>query len=184
MIAVVGDVSGKGMPAALIMSRATSSFRRLARASASPHALLAQLNHALVEQFPDDSFVTVACVQLDAAGRCGVVANAGHALPLMRRGGAVTPLGWASGPPLGMLPGQSYIGEQFELCPGDIVILMTDGVSEALNPARDPLELRALLRLVAEAPRDLDEIHRRILAAIDAATDDVTLLSLELVGHA
>src|SRR5262249_55434471 len=85
--AVIGDVSGKGMAAALVMARVSSEFRRLARGECPPEALLGQLNAAMCEQSPDDSFVTAACLQLDAARRTVRVANAGHVLPLLRRAG-------------------------------------------------------------------------------------------------
>jgi len=188
--AVIGDVSGKGMAAALIMSRVSSDFRRLARTRLSPPALLGELNTAVAEQAPEDTFVTVACVHLDAARRRGVVANAGHVLPIVRQAtGRVRALGGGSGPPLGMVPGQTYAGAEFDLLPGDVVILMTDGVAESLDPGRNPLELGRLLELVAAAPHDGAEINRRILAEVDrsagpARTDDVTLLALQLCDQA
>src|SRR5262249_61175133 len=65
-IAVIGDVAGKGVPAALLMSRVSHDFRRLARAGLSPRELLTQLNASLFEQSTDEAFVTAECVSLDA----------------------------------------------------------------------------------------------------------------------
>ena len=189
LTAVVGDVSGKGMSAALVMSRVTSTFRRLAQTTRSPQQLLTQLDAALAGQFPEETFVTAACVRLDAHTKKATVVNAGHVLPIVRRRGAAQAIDWSSGPPLGMTPGHHYEGFTFDLTPGDIVLLCTDGVVEALNEERNPLELGAMLHLVGHAPQDLDEIHRRILAAVAEKTDenyhdDVTLLAFELTASA
>src|SRR5262249_3499549 len=114
------------------------------------------------------------------------VANAGHVLPLVRRtSGAVMPLGRASGPPVGMLPAQSYADDVFPLDVGDLVLLMTDGVLDALHREDDQLGLWSIIDLLAKAPRDLDEINRRIVALVQERSDgrcrdDVTLLGLEV----
>src|SRR5262249_60766252 len=114
----------------------------------------------------DARLVPGACRQLDAARRTVRVANAGHVLPLLRRaGGEVLPLGSASGPPLGMLPGQSYLTEEFALAAGDIVVLMTDGVVEALDSEADPFGMSGLLDLISRAPPHPAEINRPRLTA-------------------
>jgi serine phosphatase RsbU (regulator of sigma subunit) len=187
IIAVVGDVSGKGVPAALTMSRVSSDFRRLARTGLSAGSLLAQLNQLVCEHTTEEVFVTAVCLCLDArAGRLEI-ANAGHVLPLLRRKiGVVEKLGEASGLPLGMLPGQSYEQQEVPLSTGDIVLLMTDGVVEALDSDADRLGGSALADLVATAPPDILEINRRILDEIagsnqDRPADDVTLLTVEAI---
>jgi serine phosphatase RsbU (regulator of sigma subunit) len=188
VMAVVGDVSGKGVAAALVMSRVSSEFRRLAQMTDSPQELLTQLNHSMVEQSPDDTFVTAACLRLHGCERTLRCANAGHLLPLLRRkAGQVAPIGRASGPPLGMLPWQAYVDQEFEIDDGDIVLLMTDGVAEALQSEGDPFGVTALRGLVAAAPHDVDAINSAIMAAVDTRgarrADDVTLLALELQGR-
>jgi phosphoserine phosphatase RsbU/P len=189
LAAVIGDVSGKGVSAALFMSRVSSEVRRLAPTLKSPWRLLDALNRRFGSDGADDTFVTAASVELDAAARRVNVANAGHVVPLVRRAsGAVLPLGGPSGPPIGMLPHPSYREESFSLGVGDVVILMTDGVPEALHREFDALGTWRLLDLIARAPRDPAEINRRILDAVDregtGSVDDVTLLSIEVTAEA
>jgi len=187
LVAVIGDVAGKGVAGALMMSRISSEIRRLAGvAQLAPREILTQLNESFSALGVDDSFVTAACVKLDRSTRRLTVANAGHVLPLVRRAsGAVMPLGRASGPPVGMLPAQSYADDVFPLDAGDIVLLMTDGVLDALHRDDDQLGLWSVIDLLAKAPRDLDEINRRIVSLVEQRTggnrpDDLTLLTLEV----
>jgi serine phosphatase RsbU (regulator of sigma subunit) len=186
LMAVIGDVAGKGVAGALMMSRVSSEIRRLVGSTdASPSAILAKLNDSFAALGVDDSFITAACVKLDKQARRLTVANAGHVLPLVRRAsGAVLPLGRASGPPVGMLPEQVYADDVFPFGPGDIVLLMTDGVLDALHRDDDQLGLWTVIDLLATAPRDLAEINRRIVEVVDERTggtriDDLTLLALE-----
>jgi sigma-B regulation protein RsbU (phosphoserine phosphatase) len=118
------------------------------------------------------------------------VANAGHVVPLLRRAsGEVVPLGAASGPPVGMLPTQRYRDESFTLEVGDIVVLMTDGIMEALHDENDEMGMAQLIALIGKGPRNLGEINTRIIEAVDertrgAITDDITILSLEVTPRA
>jgi serine phosphatase RsbU (regulator of sigma subunit) len=189
LTAVIGDVSGKGVPAALLMSRISSDFRRLAATASSPQSLLAQLNHAMAEHAPDDAFATAVCLRLDARGRRMRIANAGHLAPLLRRmGGQVLAVGPTSGLPLGMLPAQSYPEQEVPLSPGDLVILMTDGVVEALDHEVDRMGVDRLRAIISAAPHDGAEIQQRLLAEVgrqleksrSRRLDDLTLLALEL----
>lgn len=191
LLAVIGDVAGKGVAGALMMSRISSEIRRLAAVpTMTPRELLTQLNESFAALGVDDSFVTAACVKLDKPARRLTVANAGHVLPLVRRGsGAVMPLGRASGPPVGMLAATSYTDDVFPLDAGDIVLLMTDGVLDALHRDDDQLGLWSIIDLLAKAPRDLDEINRRIVSLVHQRTggvapDDLTLLGLEVRDEA
>jgi serine phosphatase RsbU (regulator of sigma subunit) len=186
LMAVIGDVAGKGVAGALMMSRISSEIRRLvAQPEMTPSQLLNQLNDSFAALGLDDSFITAACVKLDKSAHRLTVANAGHVLPLVRRAsGAVMPLGRASGPPVGMLPHQSYSDDVFPLAAGDIVLLMTDGVLEALHRDEDQLGMWTVIDLLTKAPRDLAEINRRIVSAVEqraagATMDDLTLLALE-----
>ena len=84
LLATIGDVSGKGVTAALMMSRVTSELRRLAYETSGPAEILTRLNRSL-RGMQDDRFVTVVCVLLDVPNRRWVVANGGHVVPLLRR---------------------------------------------------------------------------------------------------
>src|SRR5581483_257132 len=128
------DVSGKGVSGAMLMSRCASEVRRLIRDAQPPAILLAALNDSFAQAGCEESFVTAACLELNAPERRVTIANAGHVLPLLRRAnGDVLAIGTASGPPVGMLPGQSYRDESVVLDVGDMLILMTDGILDALH---------------------------------------------------
>jgi sigma-B regulation protein RsbU (phosphoserine phosphatase) len=187
LLAAIGDVSGKGVTAALMMSRISSELRRLAAETTGPGEILARLNSSLPGRMQDDRFVTVACVLLDRPKGRWVVANAGHVVPLLRRrSGTVVGLSYASGPPIGMMPEATYDEEVFLVEPGDILLLATDGVFELFEGHRRPCSTMGQCHLIEEvqkAPHDLAAIHRHILSAVERAAegrDDVALLGLEL----
>jgi serine phosphatase RsbU (regulator of sigma subunit) len=188
--AVIGDVSGKGVAAALLMSRLASDLRRFGPPAESPRTLLHELQRLIEMDAPDDTFATVACVRFDPARGRALVANAGHVPPLLRRAnGQVAPFGRASGPPLGVTTSQFYADEEIALAPGDMIFLMTDGLVEALDRPGDHLGMRLLLSLIADAPSDLDLIQQRILAAVERErlmrqVDDVTLVAIEITAPA
>jgi hypothetical protein len=187
LVAAIGDVSGKGVTAALMMSRISSELHRLAAETNGPAQMLSRLNTLMRGAMQDDRFVTVVCVLLDVPNRRWVVANAGHVVPMLRRrSGTVSGLAYSSGPPIGMIPDAEYENEIIPLESRDILVLATDGVFENLAGPRRPCSTMGQCRLtdiVAAAPHDLAEIHRRILQAAESATvgrDDVALLGLEL----
>jgi serine phosphatase RsbU (regulator of sigma subunit) len=188
LLAMIGDVSGKGVAAALMMSRVSSELHQLAAQKVHPAEMLTRVNRSLQERTRDDRFVTVVCVLLDLRSRRWLVANAGHVVPILRRAnGTVIRLAYASGPPLGMVPMHAYNEEEFEAHPKDILLLVTDGVFEILDGQREPCSTMGTCRLndlIATAPHDLSEIRRAILDAVATASagsrDDVALLGLEL----
>jgi hypothetical protein len=187
LLAAIGDVSGKGVTAALMMSRISSELHRLAAETTGPAEMLGRLNSSLPGRMQDDRFVTVVCVLLDMPNRRWVVSNAGHVVPLLRRqSGTVIGLAHASGPPIGMIPSAVYEDEVFPLESKDILLLATDGVFELFAGHRRPCSTMGQCRLadvLEKAPHDLAEIHRRILATVEATgkgRDDVALLGLEL----
>jgi serine phosphatase RsbU (regulator of sigma subunit) len=186
VMATIGDVSGKGVSGALLMARATSELRRISAVQGSPARVLNELDDALSGQICDDTFVTAACVSLDRKRRRVTVANAGHVLPLVRRAsGKVHTFGNPSGPPLAMVGGVAYVDEVIRFDRGDILLLMTDGILDALHTEEDPLGMLALEALVRRMPPDIFDINRRILAAVaergGLRTDDITLLAIEML---
>jgi len=187
LLATIGDVSGKGVTAALMMSRVMSELRRLAHETSGPAEILTRLNRSM-RGMQDDRFVTVVCVLLDVPNRRWVVANGGHVVPLLRRrSGVISGMAYSLNPPLGMIPMPEYRDEVFPLESRDIVLLATDGVLEMLSGGpRDVCSTMGQCQLVdvfRKAPHDLAEIHRLILNSGEASTrgrDDVALLGLEL----
>jgi sigma-B regulation protein RsbU (phosphoserine phosphatase) len=181
---IIGDVAGKGVSAALMMARLGVECRRRLQAGVAPRELLAEMNRALCLLLPDDSFATAAAMRLDSVAGTLTIANAGHVLPVVKRAaGGVLPIGRQAGMALGMLADETYTEQTLPLAKGDIVILMTDGVVEALD--RDPRNMWQLLDLIVQAPHDVGAISYAILQAVERQlgarrADDVTLLSFML----
>lgn len=134
LLILVGDVSGKGIPASLFMVRTSSLVRLLGRHCAEPETILAQLNDELSADNPSCMFVTMVCVVYEPATGRIVMANAGHNRPvLLRKGSAPS---WAiakAGIALGFEPGLVFPRTELVLQPGDSLVLYTDGVNEAFN---------------------------------------------------
>ncbi len=191
VMGVIGDVSGKGVTAALTMGRVSADIRRMATEVSGPAELLERLNHTLSVRLQDDRFVTALCVLLDAPNKKWIFANAGHVLPLLRRStGVVSRVAYSSGPPLGIVPHAQYRQEVISVAAKDILLLATDGVFEILSAPRRPCSTMGQCQftdLVGSAPHDVTEISRRIvLSAEEAATtavrDDLALLGLQIGG--
>jgi serine phosphatase RsbU (regulator of sigma subunit) len=128
----VGDVSGKGVSAALYMARLASEIRYLAVGQSRPAPILERLNEVLVAGGSDGMFVTLILCIVDTKLHRMAVANAGHHPPVVcSGGGTVISLPVPGNVPLGVMPGAKFEEALFELDPGDTVVLYTDGVNEA-----------------------------------------------------
>src|ERR1022692_2857845 len=189
VMGVIGDVSGKGVTAALTMARVSADIRRMATEVSGPAELLERLNHTLVARMQDDRFVTALCVLLDAPNKRWIFANAGHVLPLLRRStGVVSRVAYSSGPPLGIVAHAQYREETISVAAKDILLLATDGVFEVLSAPRRPCSTMGqcqFTELVGSAPHDIGEISRRIVATARSSAgprDDLTLLGLQIGG--
>ena len=180
----VGDVAGKGMPAALLMASICPEVRHLARAGVDPHEVLARVNRHVYDADVDGRFVTLALAELDTREHRMRVFNAGHTDPLVRRaGGRVEVVGRVgSGPPLGADPDSVYGADIISLGPGDVVILYTDGVTEAMDRDGRMFGEERLLRTVAGAPEGVAQVGEAIVAAVRGHAvgrsqfDDITLV--------
>ena len=147
---VIADVSGHGVPAAFFMAVARTNLRELAAHHPDPGVCLAHTNDALCAQNPLDLFVTVFYCVLDPTSGVLRYANGGHNPPYIRHeAGPVESLSGAGGLVLGAMPGTNYPTHTVQLSRGDRLVLYTDGVTEAFNPAE---ELYGTQRLV-------DEVH-------------------------
>ena len=184
---VIGDVSGKGVTAALTMARVSADVRRFAVDVSGPAEFLERLNNSVTARMADHRFVTALAVLLDLPKRRWVFANAGHVLPLLRRStGVVSRVAYSSGPPLGIMAHAQYQEEVVSMASKDILLLATDGVFEVLSAPRRPCSTMGqcqLTELVSSAPHDIVEIDRQIVATAQAATgggDDLTLLGLQV----
>ncbi|MCZ6661097.1 MAG: SpoIIE family protein phosphatase [bacterium] len=182
---VIGDVSGKGVSAALYMARLVSEIRHLALRLEEPGAVLSALNDQLAAGAQAGMFVTLVCALLDPATGRLAVANAGHLPPLVRPEGGGTPLvlDEGVGPPLGVLAGTPYIASLHTLEKGQVVALYTDGVVEAQSADRNFFGMERLEETLARAGGPPRAVCERILEAVDtfvggyAQHDDLTLVT-------
>lgn len=164
---VLGDVSGKGIPAALMVSTLHSALRLLLDQSELGPTLLERLNRHILESSMPNKFITMLIAEVEpGSGRLRYM-NAGHnpAL-LLRRGGAVEELG-ADGVPLGLLPASRYPMREIAMEPGDLLCLYSDGITEAESADEEefgPERLTGLLRGHRNRPLQdvLDSIHHAV----------------------
>src|ERR687896_405484 len=130
---VVGDATGHGMPAALVMATTRGMLRAVVRSSESPGEVLARVNEALVAEIPPSTFVTCFYGVLDPENGRFRYANAGHNLPCRRHDGQADELR-ARGMPLGLMPGMSYEEKEVVLEKGESALFYSDGLVEAHDP--------------------------------------------------
>jgi serine phosphatase RsbU (regulator of sigma subunit) len=179
----VADVSGKGLPASLLMSNMQATLRALAGRNVSLVELATETNELLHATSPSNKFVTAILLEIDPASGRGRYVNAGHnECVLMRRGGGEIELLKSTGLPLGMLPGMSYEEKEFQLQPGDLLALYSDGVPEAYDENEQEWgeeRLCDLLRKVNGEPAEsiVNKIFEEIDRFAGAAPqhDDITL---------
>jgi serine phosphatase RsbU (regulator of sigma subunit)/predicted ester cyclase len=181
---VVGDATGKGVPAALVMASARSMLRALAQASNSPGEVLRRVNDALVTDIPPNMFVTCFYAILDPKSATLSYANAGHDLPYLWRGGDADELR-ATGMPLGLMPGMSYEQKEIELDCGQGVFFYSDGLVEAHDPKGEMFGFPRLRALVAEQGEEgllgdfcLEALYSFVGEGWEQE-DDITLLTLK-----
>jgi predicted ester cyclase len=183
---VVGDATGKGVPAALVMASARSMLRALAQAleSSSPGEVLGRVNDSLVTDIPPNMFVTCFYAILDPESGHLVYANAGHDMPYLRRDGDAEELR-ARGMPLGLMPGMSYEEKETVLDAGEAVFFYSDGLVEAHDPKGEMFGFPRLRTLVAEHGEErslgnllLEELYSFVGEGWEQE-DDITLLTLE-----
>jgi serine phosphatase RsbU (regulator of sigma subunit)/anti-sigma regulatory factor (Ser/Thr protein kinase) len=182
---IVGDVTDKGVPAALVMATTRSVLRGAARRLVAPGAVLERTNDLLCPEIPPKMFVTCLYAILDPASGRLQYANAGHDLPYHRRADGVEELR-AVGMPLGLMPGTRYEEHEIALAPGDSVIFYSDGLVEAHDTRREMFGFPRLQAFVERhPPGDGSALIKTLLAELAAFTgpdaeqeDDITLVSL------
>jgi serine phosphatase RsbU (regulator of sigma subunit)/anti-sigma regulatory factor (Ser/Thr protein kinase) len=181
---VIGDVTDKGVPAALVMATTRSILRSAAHSELPPGAVLERTNDLLHLDIPPKMFVTCLYAILDPATGRLTYANAGHDLPYQRHGDSVCELR-ATGMPLGLMPGMHYEEKETILSPGDNILFYSDGLVEAHNPEREMFGFPHLAHLVETYATDtpLIEVLLNELTAFAGSDweqeDDVTLVTLQ-----
>ena len=188
LVLVMGDVSGKGIPASLFMVRASTLVRLLARQIREPELILAALNDELSAENPSLMFCTMLCAVFDRRTNRVVLANGGHTKPVLLRSGqapdwAVPALGTA----LGFDSGLTFQRTELTLEPGDAIVLYTDGVNEAFNPQGELYGNDRLLRDLATSSSSTasgvkTELLHHVRAFADGApqSDDIAVLVLRV----
>jgi len=186
---VVGDATGKGVPAALVMSTTCGMLRLAAQAlEASPGEVLEQVNEALSPNIPHNMFVTCFYAILDPSGGSLRYANAGHDLPYLRRrmgrSEERTEELRARGMPLGLMPGMSYEEGEVSLREDESILFYSDGLVEAHDPKGQMFGFRKLQALVADHDEEraledflLDELYSFVGEGWEQE-DDITLVTL------
>ncbi|MFN8487239.1 MAG: SpoIIE family protein phosphatase [Caldilineaceae bacterium] len=181
---VIGDVTDKGVPAALVMASTRSVLRGAAERYESPGAVLARVNNQLCPEMPARMFVTCLYAIFDPSTGHFWFANAGHNLPAQRTAQGVVEHK-ARGMPLGILPDMPYEEAETFLAPGDSILLYSDGLVEAHNAQREMFgfpRLRQLLALHAVEENMIDWLKMELATFTGPAweqEDDVTLVMLE-----
>ncbi len=181
---VIGDVTDKGVPAALMMASTRSVLRAIAQRLITPGEVLERVNDSLCPDTPPNMFVTCLYAVLDPSSGRLQYANAGHDLPYWRHSAGVSELR-ATGMPLGLMPGMTYEEKEIVLAPGDSVLFYSDGIVEAHNPRREMFGFPRLMKLVGEHAGGMD-LKDFLLDQLVAFTgpdweqeDDVTLVTLQ-----
>ena len=182
---VVGDATGKGVPAALVMSTTCGMLQLAARAldSPSPGEVLSQVNETLLARIPANMFVTCFYAILNPKRGHLVYANAGHDLPYLQHGGEAKELR-ARGMPLGLMPASSYEEKEIVLDAGESILFYSDGLVEAHDPEGQMFSFPRLRALVAEHTEEgalgeylLEELYSFVGEGWEQE-DDITLITL------
>ena len=179
---VMADVCGNGPSAAAPVSSLRWILRQTIARGEAPGAVLAALNDWMVDaQRSDDRFVTAVCVRIDATTGRGEVASAGHLGPFVKRAtGGAEELPLAVGLALGIFPSQAYQETPIELEPEDVLVLVTDGITDRLASPGDQLGQSALLERLARIRHGSESICSALLGSDARATEDATVLVIQM----
>jgi len=179
----LGDVSGKGMPAALMMMGLHARVHVLAESPGNLGDFMVRLNKATCATCPSNRFITFFFSVLDAATGGLRFANAGHNPPVLLRASGEPQMLEGGGPVLGIVPMAPYCEQSASLAPGDLLVLYSDGVTEANNPGYDEFGEERFIRVLSEnRARSAREILDAVTAALKeftagaAQADDITLV--------
>ena len=182
---VVGDVTDKGIPAALVMATTRTILRVLAQRLFPPSEVLKRSNEALVADIPPNMFITCLYAILDTESGRLVYANAGHDPPYLRQGGGSVEQLMARGMPLGLMPGMEYEEKEITLKRGECVLFYSDGLVEAHDPRREMFGFPRLQDLVGTHRSGKSSLIDFLLSELTSFTgedweqeDDITLVTL------
>jgi anti-sigma regulatory factor (Ser/Thr protein kinase) len=185
---VAGDVTDKGVPAALVMASTRSIIRAEAERLVSPSKVMERANDLLFPDIPAHMFVTCLYIVLDPKSGKMQFANAGHNLPYVRTGDGVVELR-ATGMPLGLMPGSKYDEVEASLGSGQTMLLHSDGLAEAHNDSGEMFGFPRMHELMSGADGGqavidtlLGELDR-FTAGVEEQEDDITLVAVQRSAH-
>lgn len=186
---VIADVSGKGVPAAILMAFLRASLRAASHIGYATHISMAKVNYLLWESIERNQFVTGFYGILDASNKTLAYSNAGHNPPLLIKANGETRFIYSGEQPLGMFQHTRYHEYHVVMDPGDVFVLYTDGATEAQSPTGEEFGRD---RLVEAVKRSLDKPAREMIASIQmavlewtasaGATDDVTFFVIKALN--
>jgi serine phosphatase RsbU (regulator of sigma subunit)/anti-sigma regulatory factor (Ser/Thr protein kinase) len=184
---IVADVTDKGVPAALVMATTRSMLRSAAEQLVSPCQVLRRANDLLCDDIPENMFVTCIYAVLNPSTGEVRYANAGHDLPYIRHADGISEL-YATGMPLGLMPGMDYEEKEMTIKPGETILFHSDGLAEAHNQQREMFGFPRLKEKMAAHQGGPDLINF-LVGELKSFTgegweqeDDVTLVVLENAG--
>lgn len=183
----VGDVSDKGVPAALFMSRTVTLAKMLVPRTENLSDLLSELNNELSENNDECMFITLFCAVIDPNSDQIRYACAGHNPPIVVKGGKAELLPLDSGSPLGLFPGRDYVESTATLGKGDRLVIYSDGITEAFDVQKNEFSEERLVELMAAFGSEHSAIEAgehilnevKIFAGEAAQSDDITVLILD-----
>lgn len=176
---VLADVSGKGLPAAFLMSSARTIFRVIAASEDSPSKVLTKVNDYLIGDLPSTRFITMIYLVLDPATGNITMANAGHMWPMHKSLNSVRQLDYESSFPLGIKK-EDYKEYEIKIESGDKLILYSDGVSEAANGQEIFFDERMIIDSLQKDAAGMCTIYADLKLFVDTAeqNDDITLVEI------
>jgi serine phosphatase RsbU (regulator of sigma subunit)/pSer/pThr/pTyr-binding forkhead associated (FHA) protein len=187
VVIMLGDVAGKGVPAALLMAKISADARFYMLTEPGPAAAVSQLNTHLHQAGLTDRFVTVAAILLDPREHVATLVNAGHLSPLLYRRSARTleeaVPNQVAGLPIGVLDGQVYASCQVRIGPGDSLLVFSDGVTDALDVQGNSFHARGVLASLQGGNYTPKTLGERLVRAVNqhaagrSQHDDITLVS-------
>ncbi|MGL4462672.1 MAG: PP2C family protein-serine/threonine phosphatase, partial [Planctomycetia bacterium] len=188
---ILGDVSGKGVPAALMMAKVSSDTKvALLTLPDDPAAAMEMINESVCAAGLEGKFMTMSLCIIDPRTNVMTIVNAGHMSPIIRSGGAALhePADDEhTGLPVGVMEGMSYVSVDYEIQPGDSVVIFSDGISEAMNARADEYStdrLRKRIKEVDMAPAALGEYVLRDVREHVAGYKQSDDISMVVFGRA
>jgi serine phosphatase RsbU (regulator of sigma subunit) len=188
MAVMLGDVAGKGVPAALMMAKLSADARSCMLSEPDPAKAISTLNDLLCQHTTDmDRFVTLAAALLDYQAHTVTLVNAGHPMPLLVRLDALAPVEagakGSSGLPLGVMDGYRYESSQVSLGPGDYLLIFSDGITESMDKQNRQLDyLKAISSALQDGARTPKALGERLVKTVKQHAagrpqhDDATLV--------